>query len=176
MKNKILFVLFAFVLFCCTPPKYIPKKQSELMVMNLDRSITNYIPIIDEDLNRSKILESTYNLIKLKQYAKLKSYINSLEKTGIHSSDFYLSRTLLLITQKNYSEAIIYAKKISDSDYISLKKLLLIDLSYEIAKDTEASDYTEFLKEYQNLIDTYPDDDELKQIVSVRLRYIRYHY
>jgi hypothetical protein len=176
MKNGILLLLIVLASTYCTPPKYITKKQSEIMNLDLDNSITNFIPISDEDLNKSKILDSSYNLIILKKYSILESYLRSLKTSGIITSDFYLSKTLFLITKKNYSDAVISVRKIKDSDYVLLKRLLSIDLNYEIAKDNGSFGYEQFLKSYQDLIDAYPDNASLKKIVSIRLRYIRYNY
>lgn len=176
MRNGVLLIVIVLGLSFCTPPKYITKKQSEIVNLDLDNSIINYIPISDEDLIKSKILDSTYNLITFKKYSKLESYIGSLETSGISTSDFYLSKTLLNITTKNYSDAVISLRKIKDSDYILLKRLLSIDLNYEIVKNNGGYGYDQFLKGYQDLIDAYPDNVSLKKIVSIRLRYIRYNY
>src|ERR1035437_6700311 len=118
MKNKILLLLMIFGLCYCTSPKYFARSQSEIIKLDLDKSITNYIPLADDDLNKSKILELTYNLIINKKYSKLDRYINSLEKKGISSSDLFLSKTILLITQNDYSAAIQSLRKINDSDYL----------------------------------------------------------
>jgi hypothetical protein len=176
MINKLFFLLLFLGLYSCTPPKYITKRQSEIVNLDLDNSITNYIPIADEDLNKSKILDSSYNLIIFKKYSELKSYLNSLEASGVSSSDFYLVKTLLLITQKEYSDAITSLRKINDSDYTLLKRLLSNDLIYEITRIKGQSNYDSFLKNYQDLIDSYPDNNSLKKIVAIRLRYLRYNY
>jgi hypothetical protein len=176
MKNIFLLLIFIFGLFFCTPPKYVTQRQSEIVKLDLDNSITNYMPIADDDLNRSKILNLSYNLIINKKYSKLDKYINSLETSGINSSDLYLSKTLLLITKKDYSNAVISLKKINNSDFVLLKSLLSIDLNYELAKINGSFDYNMFLKNYQDLIDSYPDDIALKKIIAIRLRYLRYNY
>lgn len=176
MINKLLLFLMVIGLYCCVPPKYITKSQSEITVLNLDKSIVNYIPLSNDDLIKSQILDTSYQLIKNKKYSKLDNYINSLERSGVHSSDLYLSRTLLLITKKNYVTALQSLKNIKDPDYVLLKRLLSIDLTYEKARINRDADYSMLLKDYQALIDAYPDDKTLKKIVSIRLRYLRYNY
>lgn len=174
--TQLLLVVPLFALFNCTSSKYITQKQSEIAKLDLDQSITNFIPIADQDLSRSKILDSSYVLIVDKKLPRLDKYLRKLEKSGIHSSDFYLSKTLLAITQKDYMAAAQSLKQINDSDYPLLKWLLSIDLDYEIAKANGTFSYNEFLKSYQELIDSYPDDQSLKKIVALRMRYLRYNY
>jgi hypothetical protein len=176
MKSKILLIILAFGLCYCTSPKYITKKQSEIIKLDLDNSVTNYIPISDNDLKESKILDSSYCLIESKRYSKLDRYIDFLEASGISSSDMYLSKTLLLITKKDYANAAKSIEKINDSDYLLLKRLLSIDLNYEITKTNGGFDYNSFLKCYQDIIDSFPDDSSLNKIVAIRLRYLRYNY
>jgi len=172
----LLFLIIIPVFFFCSPPKYIPMRQSKITMVDLDNSIVNYIPIDDYDLDKSKILDSTYGLIINKQLSKLSTYINSLEQSGINSSDLYLSKTLLLITKKDYTRAVQSIRKINDSDYPMLKQLLSIDINYEIAKINGAKNYNGFLKDYQNLVDAFPDNVSLKKLVAIRLRYLRYNY
>lgn len=176
MKVKYLLLLLVVGLYQCTSPKYITKRQSEIVNLDLDHSITNYIPIADHDLIGSKILDSSYVLMVGKKYSRLDRYISSLELSDIHSSDLYLSKTLLLISRKEYLTATQSLSKVNDSDYSLLKRLLSIDLNYEIARTNGIFNYNKFLKSYQELVDTYPDDESLKKIVAIRLRYLRYNY
>lgn len=176
MRNKYLFLLLVLGLYCCNPPKYVTKSQSEIIKLDLDKSIINYIPLTNDDLRTSVILDTSYQLIKNKKYSKLKNYINSLELSGVHSSDMYLSRTLLFITKKDYLIALQSLRKINGTDYVLLKRLLSIDLTYELARANNGTDYFMFLKDYQELIDAFPDDISLKKIVAIRLRYLRYNY
>ena len=168
--------LLVVALYNCTSPKYITQKQSEMANLDLDHSITNFIPIADQDLSRSKILDSSYVLIVGKKLQRLDKYLQTLEKSGINSSDLYLSKTLLAITKKDYIGAAQSLKQTNDSDFPLLKWLLSIDLDYEIAKANGTFSYNEFLQSYQELIDSYPDDHSLKKIVALRLRYLRYNY
>jgi hypothetical protein len=176
MRIKILFLVLTVGLYYCTPPKYITQKQSEILKLDLDNSITNFIPLADDELIRSKVLDSSYNLIMNKKLSRLDRYLTSLESSGIVSSDLYLSKTLLCISQNKYMDAIHSLNKIGDSDFTFLKQLLSIDLTYEAAKINGATDYNGFLKNYQALIDSYPDNTSLKKIIAIRLRYLRYNY
>jgi hypothetical protein len=128
---------------------------------------------MDKDLNSSSILDSTYNLLKLKKYSKLNNYLSSIQSD---SSDYYLAQTLYRISKTKYQEAETYLGKIDDKSYTLLKQLLFIDLSYEIARINGSKDFKKFLQDYQSLIDKYPDNEQLKQIVLIRTRYIRYNY
>jgi len=170
-------ILILFLgMFCCTPPKYIVKKQSELIKLDLDNAIVNFIPIPDNELIISNLLDSSFNLLINKKYRKLDKYINSKESSGIDTPDLFLSKTLLLITKKEYSDAFQSLTKIHDSDYSLLKKLLILDLNYEMARMNGNFDYNRFLKDYQSFLDSYPDDLTLKRIILIRLRYLRYNY
>ena len=76
MKNGILLIV-VFGLCCCITPKYVTKKESEIIKSDLSNSLINYIPLPDNDLAHSKILDSTYYLITNKKYSKLNKYINT---------------------------------------------------------------------------------------------------
>lgn len=99
-RTRLIIGVLLFALYNCTSPKYITQKQSEIAKLDLDQSITNFIPIADQDLSGSKILDSSYVLIVGKKLPRLDKYLHSLEKSGIHSSDLFLSKTLLAITPK----------------------------------------------------------------------------
>ena len=170
------FIVLAFGLQCCSAPKYIVKEQSGISEPDLESSTVNYIPIPDDELRKSVTLDSSVHLIGNKKYSKLDKYIHAKEVGGVVASDIFLSKALLLITRKEYPEAFQSLAKIDDSDYPMLRKLLTLDLNYEIARTHGSFDYKNLLKDYQSFIDAYPDDLLLKKIVSIRLRYLRYNY
>lgn len=177
MKNKTLLILFLSIgMYSCISPKYIVKRQSEIATLDLDQSVTNYIPIDDAYLHHSFILDSTCALIDKKEFSKLNSYLMTLQKEGISTSDYQLSQSLLLISRKEYREALNCLFKINESEYAMVKDLLTIDLNYEISRLNNVFDYTTFLKSYQDLIDKYPHNPSLRKIVGIRLRYLRYNY
>ena len=176
MRNTILLLIITFGLFYCTPPKYIAKRQSEIVHLDLDNSIINYIPVADVDLKNSRILETSYNLIVNKKYSKLERYINGLENSREATSDLYLSKALLFISKKEYETAAQNLQKIKNDDFKLLKQLLSTDLDYELAKINGTMDYKGFLHRYQELMDYYPDDTSLKKILAIRIRFMRYNY
>ena len=176
INYTILIFLILLGLIACSPSKYVIARQSELMKMNLDKSVTNYIPLSDEYLNKSKILDSAYNLIIWNKFSELKSYIKSMEASNITTSDLFLAKTLLLISKKKYADAMESLSKVKESDYVLLRRLLTIDLNYETTKSNEESNYNELLKKYQDLIDANPDNVMLNKIVLIRMRYLRYNY
>lgn len=176
MRNGVLLLLVLLGLQNCTPPKYVTKRDSELMKIDLDNSTINYIPIADNYLKESKILDSTCFLIQNNKYSRLDKFLNSLESSGNKTAALYLSKTLLFITKKDYVNATKSVQLINDPDYLLLKQLLSIDLSYEISKSNGSFDYNELLKNYQDMIDSFPDSSLLRKIVAIRLRYLRYSY
>ncbi len=177
MKNKIIISILVLGSFnSCITPKYYVLKQSQFQAMDLDKCAINYIPLEDETLAGSVILNSTYKLLTEKKYTTLEGYINKLKEAGANSSDFYLAQTLLAMTDQNYSAAQNSLKRVDDKENKLLKRLLTIDLNYE-TKHTEGSfNFKVYLKEYQDLIDSFPDNMALKKIVAIRLRYLRYNY
>ncbi len=177
MKNKTLLILFLSIgMYSCISPKYIVIRQSEIATLDLEHSVTNYIPVADEYLQHSVILDSTCTLIDKQKFSKLENYLMALENKGINSPDYKLSKSLLLISQKEYSGALKCILTINDSEYSMIKDLLVIDLNYEISRFNEVFDYKTFLKIYQSLIDKYSDNSSLRKIVAIRLRYLRYNY
>jgi len=151
-------------------------KHSQIQSQNLDNSLINYIPLEDEMIAKSALLNYSYNLLSEGKYMALENYVNTLEESGANSSDFYLAKTLSSITNQNYSEAQKSLDKVSDKDYKLLKKLLTIDLNYETERLAGGLNFKNYLKNYQDLIDSYPDNTMLRKIVAIRLRYLRYNY
>ncbi len=177
MKLKILtFLILIFGVYSCIAPKYFAMRTSELINMDLDNSITNYIPVSDEILKNSGILDSTLNMIINKEYHKLSKYLKSMENSGKHSPDLYLSKALFFITCQDYNNAMLSLNNLQKNEFPLLKRLLTIDITYELSRINNVSGFNNFLNDYQGLIDTYPDDITLKKIVSIRLRYLRYNY
>jgi len=171
--KKLIILGFAIGLISCTQTKYIVKSDTDLSRIDLKQNILNYIPLKDEDLSSSKILDSTCSLLCLRKYSKLNSFLSEIQS---NSSDYYLSQTLYCIYKTKYQDAATYLGRIDEKSYILLKQLLYIDLSYEIARSNGSKEFKKFLRDYQALIDKYPDNEQLKQIVSIRTRYIRYNY
>ena len=90
--------------------------------------------------------------------------------------DLYLAKTLYHISKSEYQSAMVNLKLIDDNHYMLIKDLLFIDLNYELARFNGYVDYKKFLQDYQAFIDKYPENEFLKKIVALRIRYIRYHY
>ncbi|MDD4972226.1 MAG: hypothetical protein PHT07_22590 [Paludibacter sp.] len=177
MKNKILlFVLILGCFYSCTPPKYYVMKYSQIKSMELDKSQVNYIPLEDELVTKSVVLDSTYSLLMNNRYMKLDNYITKLERSEVASSELYLAKTLSKISLLDYPGALKSLDKINDKRYALLKSLLTIDLKYENERLMGAFDFNKYLEKYQKLIDTHPDNMVLKKIVSIRMRYLRYNY
>jgi tetratricopeptide (TPR) repeat protein len=173
-KKKIAFILgLVLGLMSCTNTKYFVKSETELSRIDMEQTSLNYIPLTDNDLKNSNILDTTYKLIIWKKYSKLKKYLSSVQS---ETPDFYLAKTLYFISISEYEEAVTNLKLIDENYYVTVKDLLFIDLNYEIAKLNSLKDYKKFLQDYQTLIDRHPDNKFLKQIVALRIRYVRYNY
>lgn len=175
MRNTIIIIGLILGLTSCTHTKYIVKSEKDLSQVNWENNILNYIPITDDDLNSSSLLDTTYRLIILKKYSKLNKYLSS-PTIKSNTSDFYLAKTLYLISKSEYQEAYVNLTNIDDNNYELIHDLLSIDLSYELTRLNGAENYNKFLKDYQALIDKYNDNELLKNIISLRTRYIRYNY
>lgn len=174
MKHTFFLAAIIFGLCNCSTPKYVIKKQSDINKLNLTNTTINYIPIEDNDLSKSSILDSAYYLITNKHYTILKKHIRSLEKSGINTSDLYLSKTLLFIVNQDYSSASSSLNKVNEIDFSLLKSLLSVDLICELSKNNK-SNYNEILKKYQAILDNYPDNTSLKEIINIRLRSLLYN-
>jgi hypothetical protein len=161
------------VLISCTQTKYFVKTDTALSKMDLDNSIVNYIPIRDNELASSAILNSTYSLLEMRQYAKLRRYLATIQTD---SPDYYLARTLYHIAKTEYQEAADFLSKVNESSYHLLKQLLFIDVNYELARLGGSVNYRQFLRDYQSLIDNHRGNEQLRKIISIRIRYIRYNY
>lgn len=173
MKKMIIITALIFGLISCTQTKYFVKTDAALAKMDLDNTIMNYIPIMDSELASSSILASTYSLLEARKYAKLSEYLETIQTD---SPDYYLAKTLYHISKSEYQDAADFLGKVSENSYNLLKQLLLIDVSYELARLNGSVNYKRFLQDYQSLIDKHSDNERLRKIVSVRIRYIRYNY
>ena len=93
------------------------------------------------------------------------------------SQDYYLARTIEFLSERgNYAyDALEYWKKLDSEQFPVLKDLMLIDIYTEIARKNEIKDYKKILQDYQALIDKYPENELLKNLVAIRIGYIRYN-
>jgi len=91
MIKRIIILGFVFVFFSSTQTKYIVKSDADLRRIDLKENMLNFIPLMEDDLNSSKILDSTYNLLNLRKYSKLNNYLSSIPS---ESPDYYLAQTL----------------------------------------------------------------------------------
>lgn len=157
----------------CTQTKYFVISAKDLLRVDWENNILNYIPLMDNDLENSSILDSTYNLIVMRKYSKLNNYLTSIHA---ETSDFYLAKTLYFISKSEYLEASKNLRNISAEQFEIVKALLYVDLSYELAKQNGSKNYKKFLQDYQTVLDKYPDNESLKKIIALRTRYIRYNY
>ena len=138
----------------------------------MERNVLNIIPLMDEDLKYSAILDTTYKLIRSRKFSKLRRHLSSVQS---EAPDFYLAKTLYHISKREYQNAIINLRLINDGYYTLIRDLLLIDLDYELTRLAGTRDFRRFLRDYQNLIDRYPDDEFLRKIIALRIRHIRYN-
>ena len=173
LKKTVVILGLTLGLVSCTQTKYFVKSESDLLQIDFEHNILNYIPLMEEDLKNSTVLDTTYKLLVLKKYPKLKKYLSSIKS---ETQDFYLAKTLYYISKSEYQEAVVNLRMINENHYALIKGLLFIDLSYELAKKSGSMDYKKFLQDYQMIIDKYPDNEFLKKIVALRIRYIRYNY
>ena len=177
MRNKlILLTLLCSILYSCTSPKYVLLINSEIQSQNLDNSLINYIPLEDELIAKSALLNYSYKLISEGKYSTLEMYVNKLEESGANSTDFYLAKTFSAIANQNYSGALKSLDKVNGNEYTLLKRLLTIDLNYETERPEGNFNFKIYLRKYQDLIDSYPGNTILRKIVAIRLRYLRYNY
>ncbi len=177
MKIKIPVIVFLLlILYGCYSPKYIVATQSDLHRTDIEKSMINYIPLDDKYLENSLILDSTYSLLKSKNFYRLENYVEHLKQSNVTSPDFYLANVFSAISTQNYSEALSALNHITDSEYALLVQLLTIDLKYETDRTKNNINFPAYLKQYQKLVDSYPDNLLLKRIVAIRLRYLRYNY
>ena len=177
MKNKIILTLLVVGCFySCISPKYIVLKHSEFQAVDLDKSELNYIPLEDEMLAKSAVLDSAYKLLSAKKYMTLEGYIKKLEESGANSSDFYLAQTFSAISSLNYPDAKLSLMNVDGKENRMLKMLLSIDLNYEIERTKAGLNFKTYLQKYQDLIDLFPDNLMLRKIVAIRLCYLRYNY
>jgi hypothetical protein len=172
-KVLVIILIICGLISCSTPTKYFVKSESELLQIDFERNMLNYLPLLDYDLKNSVVLDSTYKLLVLRNYTKLEKYLSSVKS---ETQDFYLAKTLYYVSIVEYKEAAKYLIKINEEQYPMLRELLFIDLSYELSKSINSTNYKQYLQEYQALIDKYPVNEYLKKIVALRTRYIRYNY
>jgi hypothetical protein len=154
--------------------QYVVEKTTEIANLDSRTERTNYIPISEHDLKESEFLDSACDLIKAKKYNALQERVDRKLLKGDHASDVYLVKTLLLISQRDYTSAIRLLPMFKDA-YPKLEELLTIDLRIEIErKNSPKNPVNKFFTEYQALADKYSDDKILKNIIVIRLRFLQY--
>jgi hypothetical protein len=160
------------LLSSCTHPKYLVRLDKDLQNADWTTNPLNYIPLMESDLASSQILSTTYSLLTQQKYSQLNKYLSSCKE---ETPDYLLAKTLYYISKCDYEKGMVYCEKMN-GNYPLLEQLIIIDLRYELAKIKGEINYKNFLQDYQVLIDSYPDNELLKKIIAIRLRYIRYVY
>ncbi|MCG8412145.1 MAG: hypothetical protein MI739_12770 [Bacteroidales bacterium] len=173
MKKTGIILSLVLGLTSCIQTKYFVKSEKDLSLINWECNILNFLPIKNSDLENSPVLKTSYDLIVSKQYSKLNEYLSSIQTKN---SEFYLCKTLYYISKTKYNEAFINLKKIDETSYSLIRDLLFVDLNYELEKQYNSENYNKHLQDYQKIIDKYPDNEYLKKIIALRVRYIRYNY
>jgi len=172
-QTKIIILLgLIFGLMSCTQTKYFVKSEQSLSQIDFDRNTLNLIPLTAEDLENSEVLRTTYQLLTSKKRSKLGKYLSTIQS---ETPDFYLAKTLYHISKTEYQEAVVNLRLVDENYFVLLRELLFIDLNYELAKHHGVKDFSRFLRDYQALVDKHPDNDFLKKIVALRIRYVRYN-
>ena len=171
MKKLLILLVVVLGITSCSP-RFFVRTESELKQMDLALEVRNYIPIADSLLLSSEILNKTYSMLQKEKFWSLNKYLSS--KTT-DNQDYYLARTMALLSEGGiYAyEALEYWKKLDGEQYPVLKDLMLIDISTEIAQKQEIKNKDKFLSDYQALINKYPNNELLKQLVVIRMRYIK---
>jgi len=174
MKNRLL-LLILLTMVSCIHTKYFVFTENELNNINLGKCLINIIPISKIDYQKDSIVFRTCNFLSEKNASGLRKYLNNISDTKSKSS-YYLSNSLYYINRCEYKSAMENLQKIDTTDFKPIRELLLIDVTYEINKEIGVLDYKKYLNDYQSLIDKYQDNEQLKKIVAIRIRYLRYNY
>ncbi|MCZ8353134.1 MAG: hypothetical protein O9340_00255 [Cyclobacteriaceae bacterium] len=172
MKRAI-FILF-FLSFSCVPTeyKYFVRTYNELQNINWERNILNYLPLSDDIVYESTVIRRTVSLLQTQSFSKLKVYLSQQQEKD---SDFYFAQTLYLMAKADYSNAWLSLEAVDKNKYEPIQSLISIDLTYELNKKRGFNDYVRILDSYQTLLDNYPNDNALRNIIALRTRYIRYN-
>jgi hypothetical protein len=170
---------FAAVFMACVPQQqFVIEKRSSICPTLIDSFQVNYIPVADEYLSASVPLDSVCELIQQDRWAQADNYLYSLDSASKTTSGVYLADVLLYMRYRDWKNAQLSLKKIQDTTYTPLKRLLNIDIEYQYFREQGVAKfkYHDYLKRYQQLVDDYPDDALLRKITFMRTRYLRYNY
>lgn len=170
---RVFFIVFLLIVsvFSCAPTKYFVKSEADLTKVNWETNRLNYIPLKDVFLENSRVLDSTYTLITLRKFSKLKRYLSS---NSTMSSEVYLAWAFYYVAKAKYQKAYLSIEKVEDDKFDFVKQLLLIDLKYEFYLQNDENEYNNVLQKYQVLMDKYINNKFVKEIISMRSRYLRY--
>ncbi len=173
IKKTVLLLGLIIGLSSCIQTKYFVLSEKELSQIDLEHNILNYIPLMNDDLKNSTILDTTYKLLAIQDFLRLKKYLSSIQP---ETPDLYLAKTLYHISKSEYQSAMVNLKLMDENHYMLIRELIFIDLNYELARANNTVDYKKFLQDYQAFMDKYPDNEFIKKIVALRIRYVRYKY
>jgi hypothetical protein len=168
-------LLLFLLTISCTHTKYFVVRESELKNIDSENRSINYIPISETDYKNDSIISATCNFLKNEKKHELYNYLDHIDSLNKISS-YYLSYTLYYIYECEYESALLNLNKIDTIKFNSIRDLLLIDLDYEINKEIGITNFKKYLYDYQSLIDKYPENELLKKIAAIRVRYILYQY
>lgn len=174
ITNRIILLLLLLIIGC-TPTKYSILIDNELDNIDFSNYLLKIIPISALDYQNDNLVNKTYFYLKSNQNSELRDYLDNIETRDIGSS-YYFANSLYFISKSKYKDALANLQKIDTTKFNPIRELLIVDLNYEINYELGLKDFKRYLNEYQTLIDKYPDNNLLKKIIGIRLRFIRYNY
>ena len=178
MKYSVIALFLALLLASCKTPTSKYSVVAENDYPKADSLIAGRVFIVfsQSELSANPILAKAYDLFKAKNKSPLSKYLDSLEKVDAKNSCLLLAKAALNISKFEYDIALANLLKIEKSKFNPLKELLIIDMEYELARLNENFQPRKFIQKYQDLMDKYFDNSEFKNMINLRVRFLRYNY
>lgn len=170
LKLAYLCLLCAFVV-SCSSSKYVIVAENDLKHVNWTTNLERYTPILQSEVDNSELLKILLECCKQNKTNQARKKLESYSD----SNDVLLAKSICEMASKKYDASLKWLNKI-DKDYLpALVQLMKIDIFYEKSKQTRSVNIDFMTKQYQILLDKYPDYCYLGELVKVRMRHVRYN-
>jgi len=185
--NKIIFIMGIFILVSCAQTEYfvigeVPMNSQNGGVNknNFSRNSTGFnkravkpILISQNTFNDMKIdsCKLIFELLNRKKFLNAEKIIKSY---NLNENSIAFLQSLISLLKSDFNSSLTYLNNVSDDVFHFEKKMLRLDVLFEIKKRNYTLDKHMFLKSYQSILDLNNLSKNQKDIIHNRVKFLRY--
>jgi len=185
--NKIILIMGIFILVSCAQTEYfvicdvpINSQNGGVNKNNFSRNSTEFnkravkpILISQNTFNDMKIdsCKLIFELLNRKKFLNAEKIIKSY---NLNENSIAFLQSLISLLKSDFNSSLTYLNNVSDDVFHFEKKMLRLDVLFEIKKRNYTLDKHMFLKSYQSILDLNNLSKNQKDIIHNRVKFLRY--